>query len=115
MKIQFLNNINKDILNTVASGDIKEITDNYVKCSKSVVPNALYQVSEGNDVYFCLGSMGEPSTMITHCWIEVDGKVIQTRVPYPHIKLFRKASVKLPAYNVEKAKTYITDLINKIS
>ena len=113
--MKFANNIDKDILAAVQEGTHGLITNNMIKCSKSVVPNALHFVNEGKAVEFCLGSMYSPSDIVTHCWIEVNDQVIQTRVPDPNIELFKKYHITLAPNDLEAAKHDIKELIDFIN
>ena len=69
-KPRFVNHIDTDILDSLQTAVPTLVTDNNVKCSKSVVSNALYFLSQGKEVKFCLGAFSFPFlTAITHCWI----------------------------------------------
>ena len=110
----FGNNIDNDILDLIDCDYSNPVTNNSVKCSKSVVPNALYYVSQGEDVYFCLGNIGLPFKPITHCWVEHNGKITQTHVSSPNVKLIKKFSVKLIPNDIEGSKNKILELIKSI-
>ena len=112
--VTFANNIEKDILTAVANTDVptEPVTDNYIKCSKSVVPNALYYISKGEQVEFFLGTIGSPLvSLVTHCWIEHNNVVAQTRVSSPDVKLFKNFSIMLSS-DIETAKKEIRELID---
>lgn len=120
-KPRFANHIDTDILTAVETSDIRHVVDNNVKCSKSVVPNALYFAAQGKSVEFCLGTLGMPfRTLIGHCWIECDGQVIQTGVPtvkipgMKEVKPYKNFSVKLPANNVDVAKKTIQSFVEDL-
>ena len=110
----FANNIDKDILDVLNGPYDAPVTNNFVKCSKSVVPNALYYVSQGEDVEFCLGNINSPYRQITHCWIVHNGKIVQTRVPTSDVKLIKKFSIDLVPNDVEESIKKIRELITSI-
>lgn len=111
---KFLNNIDQDILSSLKDAVPELITNNSVKCSKSVVPNALYYVDKGEDVEFVLGSMHLPMKPITHCWIKHNGEVLQTRVPEADVKLIPKFTIMLTPNDIETSKEQIKHLISSI-
>lgn len=110
----FANNIDKDIIDSIDCSYDAPVTNNFIKCSKSVVPNALYYVSQGEEVEFCLGNIELPYKQITHCWVVHNGEVAQTRVPKPDVKLVTKFSTKLVPNNVEESRKLILELVNSI-
>lgn len=112
---RFSNNIDKQILRLLDTVDYsRPITQNNVKCSESAVINALYYVNQGKSVIFNLGYIGAKMSSITHCWIEVDGQIIQTHVPYEDVRLITAYSVKLLPNDVEAAKTKIKTLVESV-
>lgn len=115
MKITFANHIDTDILTALEAEEFIPVINNWVKCSKSVVPNALANVAEGELVEFCLGTIGSPcSNLIAHCWVEIDGQVLQTRVSAPNVKLYKNFSITLTPGDVEKAKEEIKSFIHSL-
>lgn len=110
----FITNIDKDILDSLDCSYDAPVTDNFVKCSKSVVPNALYYVSQGENVEFCLGNMKLPYKQISHCWIVHNGEIAQTRVPDPNVKLVTQFSIPLIPNDVEGSKERIKSLVTSI-
>lgn len=110
----FTTNIDKDILDSLDCSYDAPVTDNFVKCSKSVVPNALYYVSQGENVEFCLGNMKLPYKQISHCWIVHNGEIAQTRVPDPNVKLVTQFSIPRIPNDVEGSKERIKSLVTSI-
>ena len=113
---RFANNIDLDIINGLNS-EIPEqpILGGMVKCSKSAPLNALYYVSQGEEVKFNLGNIELPMKQITHCWVEHNGEVAQTRNNRPNSDLILKVSVDLIPNDIEKSKQLIINEINKIN
>lgn len=114
IKSAFANNIDQDIISALGSEIPKKpILGGMVKCSKSAPLNALYYVSQGEEVKFNLGNIKLPMRQITHCWVEHNGEVAQTG--NDGLDLITKFSVDLVPNDVEKSKQLIIDEINKIN
>ena len=111
----FANNIDRDIVDSIDTPYDSPVTNNNIKCSKSVVANALYYVSKGESVEFCLGNIQLPSKQITHCWIEHNDKVAQTHVPSADVKLIKKFSTMLVANDVNASREKILQLIKLVN
>ena len=113
---KFANNIDKDIISGLNSSVPEEpVLGGMMKCSKSAPLNALYYISKGENVEFKLGNIRLPLSQITHCWIEHNGEVAQTRNDMPDSDLKTKFSVKLVPNDIEKSKKLIIDLVNSIN
>lgn len=112
----FANNIDKDIIDVLHHEIPNEpVTDINVKCSKSATANALYYVAHGENVKFSLGTIKLPLKQIAHCWIEHNGKILQTRNSRPDSELITKFSVDLIPNDVESSKKLIYDLVTSIN
>lgn len=114
MSSPFANNIDRDIIDSIDTPYDSPVTNNNIKCSKSVVANALYYVSMGESVEFCLGNIQFPCKQITHCWIEHNGEVAQTHVPSEDVKLIKKFTTMLVPDDVNASKEKILQLVNRI-
>lgn len=116
--IKFLNSIDSDIVADIDSAVPAQVTDNNIKCSKSVVPNALYCLSQGKSAKLCIGTLGLPlKTIATHCWVESEGEKLQTRVPNlgkVQVKTFETASVELTPGDLEESKKQIKNFMNAL-
>jgi rubrerythrin len=115
-KEAFANNIDTDILNGLSSEiPEKPILGGMLKCSKSAPLNALYFVSQGEEVTFKLGNISLPAKQITHCWVEHNGEIAQTRHNSDGSDLITKFSIDLLPNDLAASKKLIADLIKSIN
>ena len=100
----------KNLLDTVsrAKPEFKNNTND--KCYQSAFNNVLYFNKIGKKPVLHFGSMKDKVNAISHVWVEVDGKIYQTRNPNNY-KLFSVASKEIVSDNDLDAITKIKDFI----
>ena len=129
---EYANNLDKDILSII---EINKVPSDYItqqpgklndigsntrtKCSKSAAFNLLkaYNDINSKDIYLILGELSfkendldEPSNIIAHVWVEVDGTVYETNEP---LKTFRKERRRLKIDKNKDLYTQVANFLNK--
>lgn len=129
---EYANNLDKDILSIIETnnvpsdyitqqpGKLNDIGSNTrTKCSKSAAFNLLkaYNDINSKDIYLILGELSykendleEPSNIIAHVWVEVDGTVYETNEP---LKTFRKERRRLKIDKNKDLYTQVANFLNK--
>lgn len=129
---EYANNLDKDILSIIETnkvpsdyitqqpGKLNDVGSNSrTKCSKSAAFNLLkaYNDINSKDIYLILGELSykendldEPSSIIAHVWVEVDGTVYETNEP---LKTFRKERRRLKIDKNKDLYTQVANFLNK--
>ena len=114
---EYANNIDKDILDTIKNP--LEHIDGNTKCSKSAGTMLDYYFYETDKpLKLCLGairSIGDDSTpkYIAHVWVEVDGKIKETRKP--NVQFERVLIDELALDRNKDLYTQVEEFLNKPS
>ena len=132
LKEDYANNLDKDILTIIKSneipsryltqqpGKLNDLGSNIrTKCSKSAAFNLLkaYNDENAKNIYLVLGDLSfkddnsnEQADIISHVWVEVDGKVYETNEP---LNTFRNQRRKLKIDKNKDLYTQVEKFLNQ--